>query len=101
MITNNKNFEMPPFLKDSLQFVQDQPRPLCLKTHFPYECLPEQIQNNKKKPKIIYVVRNAKDTCISYYHHCKLMEGFRGDFDEFCRLFLAGKGTFYYFKLTN
>ncbi|RZB73452.1 Sulfotransfer 1 domain containing protein [Asbolus verrucosus] len=46
------------------------------------------------KLQIIYVARDPKDTCISYYHHSKLMEGFTGDFGEFCELFLAGKVNF-------
>jgi hypothetical protein len=41
---------------------------------------------------MIYVARDPKDTCISYFHHSKLLECFRGDFNEFCELFLAGKG---------
>lgn len=42
---------------------------------------------------MVYVCRNAKDTCVSYYHHCRLLEGYTGDFQEFCQLFLSGAGT--------
>lgn len=40
------------------------------------------------------MARNPKDTCISYYHHSRLIEGYRGNFEDFCKLFLAGKTTF-------
>ncbi|PSN58315.1 hypothetical protein C0J52_00108 [Blattella germanica] len=43
---------------------------------------------------IIYVARNAKDTCVSYYHHCKLMEGYSGSFEDYCKLFLGGSLCF-------
>ncbi|KAF7265623.1 hypothetical protein GWI33_020976 [Rhynchophorus ferrugineus] len=89
-----KDFEVPPFLNDSLQFVKDQKNPVCIKTHLPYNLLPKQIQKRAKNPKIIYVARNPKDTCLSYYHHAKLLEGYTGDFDEFCKLFLANKVCF-------
>jgi estrone sulfotransferase len=39
---------------------------------------------------IIYVARNAKDTCVSYYHHCKILEGYSGSFDNYCKLFIGG-----------
>lgn len=40
------------------------------------------------------MARNPKDTCISYYHHSRLIEGYRGSFEDFCKLFLAGKVSF-------
>ncbi|KAL1491373.1 hypothetical protein ABEB36_011980 [Hypothenemus hampei] len=86
-------FEPPPFLKNSLQFVKNQPSPLCLKTHLPFNLLPRDIQSGSKKPKMIYISRNPKDTCTSYYHHSKLLEGYTGNFQDFCKLFLAGKLT--------
>lgn len=38
---------------------------------------------------IIYVARNAKDTCLSYFHHSRLLEGYNGSFDDFCKLFIS------------
>ncbi|KAF2888549.1 hypothetical protein ILUMI_17624, partial [Ignelater luminosus] len=43
---------------------------------------------------IIYVTRNPKDTCVSYYHHCRFIEGFKGEFNDFCDLFIKGKVSF-------
>lgn len=40
---------------------------------------------------IIYIARNPKDLCVSYYHYCALVHGMVGTFDEFCGLFLADK----------
>lgn len=39
---------------------------------------------------LIYVARNPKDQCVSYYHYCKLLHGLDGSFDEFCNMFLTG-----------
>jgi len=39
---------------------------------------------------IIYVARNAKDTCVSYYHHCRILEGYSGSFENYCKLFIGG-----------
>lgn len=88
------DFVPPPFLQDSLQFVRNQKSPVCIKTHLPFNLLPKEIQSGVKKPKIIYPCRNPKDTCTSYYHHAKLLEGYTGNFEDFCDLFLADKLCF-------
>ncbi|KAF5286678.1 hypothetical protein FQA39_LY16161 [Lamprigera yunnana] len=67
------------------------PAPRFLRCHLPWSLLPKQIRNGTKKPKIISTVRSAEDVCVSYYHHCKLVEGYTGSFDEFCQLFIAGR----------
>lgn len=33
-------------------------------------------------------MRNIKDLCVSYFHHCKLIYGFDVNFETFCELFL-------------
>ncbi|XP_033230911.1 luciferin sulfotransferase-like [Belonocnema kinseyi] len=82
------------FIFDSFNFVNKLPSPRFIKTHLPFHLLPKEIRTGEKKPKIIYVSRNVKDTCVSYFHHCQLFEEFSGTFEEFCRLFLAGKVYF-------
>ncbi|XP_066247875.1 luciferin sulfotransferase-like [Euwallacea similis] len=89
-----EDFRPPAFLQDSLHFIRNHERPACIKTHLPFNLLPKGIQSGDKKPKIIYINRNPKDTCTSYYHHAKLLEGYTGNFNDFCRLFLAGKLCF-------
>lgn len=41
-------------------------------------------------PKVIYVTRNSKDTAISYYHHYRMLLGYKGTLDTFLEAFLAG-----------
>lgn len=55
MLKNNAEFNPPMFLQDSLGFVKSLKSPICMKTHFPYECLPKQIQNGSKNPKVLLV----------------------------------------------
>lgn len=42
---------------------------------------------------IIHVVRNPRDTLISYYHHCRLIEDYKGSFPQFVEMFFKGTGT--------
>ncbi|XP_018577024.1 sulfotransferase 1 family member D1-like [Anoplophora glabripennis] len=71
---------------DSVEYVNNLPSPRFIKTHLAYPLLPSEI--SKVKPKIIYIIRNPKDVCVSYYFHSKLLHGFDVDFELFCELFL-------------
>ena len=64
------------------------PAPRYFKTHASVAHLPR----GKANIKIIYVARNPKDTVVSLYHHAKSKPefGYTGDFDTFCKIFLAG-----------
>lgn len=77
-----------------ITFINALSEPRCIKSHLHWDLLPEQIRNRSKKPKIISIYRNPEDTCVSYYHHSKVFDGYRGTFEEFCDLFLAGKLSF-------
>jgi hypothetical protein len=45
--------------------------------------------------KVVYVCRNPKDVCVSFYHHVNLwQEEYCQDYDHFEELFL--NGTFMY-----
>ncbi|KAF2883002.1 hypothetical protein ILUMI_23181 [Ignelater luminosus] len=81
----------PEFINDSIGFIRRLKEPRLIKTHLPFSLLPLQIQNNTKQPKILYITRNPKDVCVSYYHHAKLLEGYRGNLEDFRTLFLTGK----------
>ncbi|XP_060824328.1 luciferin sulfotransferase-like [Bombus pascuorum] len=83
--------QLPLSTLDSVEYTKNKASPRFIKTHLPFDLLPRQIRTGEKKPKIIYVARNPKDTCISYFHHCQIIEGYRGNFSDFCRLFLADK----------
>ncbi|CAG0887192.1 unnamed protein product [Darwinula stevensoni] len=59
--------------------------PRLIKTHLPMSLMPEEARTKK----VIYVARNPKDVCISYYHHMLHFEEYIGSFDEFVEYFLA------------
>ncbi len=43
---------------------------------------------------MIYVCRNPRDVCVSYFHHFqtfKISYGYQGDFEQFVDLFLKGQ----------
>ncbi|GAU92611.1 hypothetical protein RvY_04667 [Ramazzottius varieornatus] len=64
------------------------PRPRTLKTHLPWQALPESAHSAKTR--VIYVARNPKDTLVSMYFFVKAHRvlDFRGDLDDFVKLFV-------------
>ncbi|KAG7191123.1 hypothetical protein KM043_007155 [Ampulex compressa] len=83
-------------LGDSVENVINMPSPRYVKTHLPWELLPDDI--HRKRPKIIYITRNPKDTCVSFYHYCKLFHNIQGNFEDFAELMLndyAPLGSFW------
>lgn len=55
-----------------LSIVDSMASPRAVNTHLPYRWLPKQhIENGGK---IVHVVRNPKDVCVSLYHHTKSTE---------------------------
>ncbi|XP_022301726.2 sulfotransferase 1B1-like [Crassostrea virginica] len=68
-----------------LDVVRNLPSPRPMNTHLPYRWLPTQhIENGGK---IVHVLRNPKDVCVSLFHHAQLgmLPGFDffGDFKTF------------------
>ncbi|KAF2892848.1 hypothetical protein ILUMI_13327 [Ignelater luminosus] len=76
---------------DSYELAKNMKSPRFIKTHLPFFLLPDQIKNGSKTPKIIYVSRNPKDACVSYYHHGRLLEGWRIDLESFAKVYMADK----------
>ncbi|XP_046568571.1 sulfotransferase 1A1-like [Haliotis rubra] len=75
---------------------QDQlakkPSPRILNTHVQFTSLPKEI--HKRKTKIIYLLRNPKDSAVSFYnHHRKLVEyyDYHGKLKDYLRLWVGGK----------
>ncbi|XP_050534781.1 sulfotransferase 1B1 [Daktulosphaira vitifoliae] len=88
-LMGNDTSKLNEQLGNSVEQVENMPSPRFIKTHLPSQLLPQKL--SIVKPKIIYVARNPKDMCVSYYHYCKLIHGLHGSFDEFCELFIKGK----------
>ncbi|GIY36330.1 amine sulfotransferase [Caerostris darwini] len=65
------------------------PRPGAFKTHLPYSYM-----HHSPDSKYIFVARNPKDCCVSFFHHTRDQLGFGywdGEFDDFFELFMAGE----------
>ncbi|KDR09671.1 hypothetical protein L798_00767, partial [Zootermopsis nevadensis] len=77
-------------LGNSVDLVESMQSPRFIKSHLIWELLPVEIDT--VKPKVVYIARNPKDMCVSYYHYCKLVHNMKGSFEDFCELFLKGRG---------
>ena len=72
--------------------------PRIIKSHMPLSMLPPAVF--EKGCKVIYVCRNPKDTCVSYFHHTALLfPDFKETFEHFETMFMQGKleyGSYWY-----
>ncbi|KAG8192699.1 hypothetical protein JTE90_009723 [Oedothorax gibbosus] len=79
-----------PFIdKLGQQGIERMPRPGAFKTHLPFSHIPYS-----SEAKYIFVARNPKDCCTSFFHHTKMLPGFgfwNGTFDEFFEVFMEGE----------
>ncbi|KAK2174926.1 hypothetical protein NP493_767g01071 [Ridgeia piscesae] len=69
--------------------------PRLLKTHLPYEMLPQNVQT-EGKTKVIYIMRNPKDVCVSSYFYSRmhLFLNYQSDLAHYCSSFLSGRVNF-------
>lgn len=79
--------------KNTMNDVGKRSAPRIIKTHLMFDMLPRQCM--EKRVKIIYVTRNPRDACVSYYNHWKLLEAYTGSFTDFVDLFLNDTCGFY------
>lgn len=86
------------FFLNSFDLVQNLPRPRFVKSHLHYSLLPDALKN-ESSPKMIYVARNPKDACTSFYHHSCLLDGYKGSLEDFVDAFTTDNGTFFIFCL--
>lgn len=84
---------IPHLEDDGKEAVLSLPKPRVIKTHLPYGMLPKS-----QVAKYIFVARNPKDCCVSFYYHTK---GFAkhydfadGKFEDYFGLFLDGRVDF-------
>jgi len=75
---------------DKLALLHSAEGPRHIKWHHAAELLPPQVINDGR---IIYLMRNPKDTVISWYHFQRMnkLYSFKGDFNQFFELFLQNK----------
>ncbi|XP_078374338.1 sulfotransferase 1B1-like [Oculina patagonica] len=67
------------------------PSPRVFKTHLPYDLVPKP-SDQATKPRYIYVMRNPKDTAVSYYHHYLSAPSTQNlTWDAFFELFIKGE----------
>jgi len=62
-----------------------------MKTHLMHHLLPESVHSSGAK--VLYVSRDARDVCVSYYHYARLVNFmmYRGTFQEFRASFQRGE----------
>jgi len=81
-------------IADQIDLAAALPSPRIIKTHLPFTMLPDQIRTRAKTPKLVHVVRNSRDTCVSMFHHWKLLDGFVGEFELWSELFYEGLSAY-------
>lgn len=72
-----------------MELVESNPNRRLIKTHLPVNLLPADLVT-KDESKIIYVIRNPKDTAISWYHFNKSLHGFDGTLRDCLDGYLSG-----------
>ena len=58
--------------KEGIDQIKDMVPPRLLKTHFNASFYHRQLEGRSPCPKFIHIIRNPKDTILSYYHHHRL-----------------------------
>jgi hypothetical protein len=108
LITNDCDFEKAksssiesrsPFIdfpSPGVKYIDGLQSPRIIKTHMPLTFLPDNVQNESK---VIYILRNPKDVCVSYYHFAKMSTEaeYTGNFRNFSSSFAEGIGRFIIF----
>ncbi|KAG0415057.1 hypothetical protein HPB47_007777 [Ixodes persulcatus] len=82
-----------PFLKMlGADAIKAMKCPGLIKTHLPYDSMSQHAQ-----AKYLYVCRNPKDACISFFHHTRAFAGYEfsdGRFEDFFEVFMEGKNEY-------
>ncbi|XP_015921569.2 sulfotransferase 1E1 [Parasteatoda tepidariorum] len=89
------DLEKSPFLEMAgAKRIEIMSKPGIIKSHLPFHLIPWS-----KDAKYIYVARNPKDCCVSFFHYSKHIPGnnFEGTFDQFFEYFMTGLPETVYF----
>ncbi|XP_010892614.1 sulfotransferase 1C2 isoform X2 [Esox lucius] len=81
----------PPPIPSGLSFIEKMDPPRVIKTHLPFQLVPEGFWENKCK--VIYVARNAKDSVVSYFHFDQMnqTQPEPGPWDGYLHKFMNGE----------
>ncbi|XP_039621200.1 amine sulfotransferase-like [Polypterus senegalus] len=86
------NFERMPWIEIQVPDldVMNRPSPRLFSSHLPYYLAPKGLK--EKKGKVIYVLRNPKDTMVSYFHFSKMMLTLKteNNIDDLLENYLSG-----------
>ncbi|XP_075551581.1 amine sulfotransferase-like isoform X2 [Dermacentor variabilis] len=93
-----------PFIlaeREGVDTISAAPRPRIVCTHLPFRLTPRN-----ERTKYVYVARNPKDCCVSFFHHTKALPSYGfadGTFNEYFEIFLEGLTDFgsYYDNLKS
>ena len=87
---HNPYYASSPLMIEKL--FESFPAPRLFKFHLPYDLVPKP-RDQATKPRYIYVMRNPKDTAVSFYHHYEAMPAStHRSWDEYFELFIKGEG---------
>ena len=77
----------------SIEIAENTPSPRVIKTHLPLEMLPPNLLDTCK---VIFVCRNPKDACVSFYNHFLTLPEYKmkGSFADFAALYMEGQVEF-------
>ena len=69
------------------------PSPRVFKSHLRYQLIPKA-PDKTSKPHYIYVLRNPKDTAVSFYHHYHIIPALKDppSWETFFDQFIQGEG---------
>lgn len=76
-------------IRSSLDTTRRANEPRIIKSYLPVALLPIQLW--RKKPKIIYAMRNPGDMSKSYYEQYYHLHGYQDTYEEFCKLLMADR----------
>ncbi|KAF0311073.1 Sulfotransferase 1C3 [Amphibalanus amphitrite] len=83
--------DLPASARMAMTPLHEMESPRLIKTHLMYHLLPESVHTSGAK--VLYVSRDPRDVCVSYYHFQRMVdyERYRGTFAEFRDKFVRGE----------